>query len=70
MGSRFFYIGGGFHERSQSVVLVVGTVSDVCKLESAHEEAVTRIILNTIFSVKQDGATCVVLVNGTDVGIS
>ena len=59
---------GGFQERSKSVILIVGTVSDILKLESIRDEADARIILKAIYSVKKDAAKCVIVhANGTDV---
>ena len=56
----------GFRKGPKSVILIVGTVSDILKLESIHEEADARIILNTIYSVKKDAAKCVIVhANGT-----
>ena len=60
----------GFRKGPNSVILTVRTVSDILKLESIHEKADARIILNAIYSVKKDVAKCVfVHVNGSDVVI-
>ena len=68
MGSRSLYIGGGFQEMSKSVVLMGGTVSNVHDLESTQEEADTRIILHTIYSINKDAAKRVIVhANDTDV---
>ena len=57
-----------FRKGPKTVILIVGTVSDILKLESIHEEADTWIVLNTIYCVKKDAAKCVIVhANGSDV---
>ncbi|KAM3603902.1 uncharacterized protein V6R79_003817 [Siganus canaliculatus] len=68
LGSTHLYLGGGFKEETKSVVLTEGSVMHVPALESTQQEADTRIILHTLYSVQNEGVDRVVIhVNDTDV---
>ena len=61
-------LGGGFKEETKSVVLTEGSVTSVPALESTQQEADTRIILHTLYSVQNEGVDRVVThANDTDV---
>ena len=63
------YLGGGFTEETRSVVLENGSAKDVPPLESTQQEADTRIILHTLYSVKYEGVERVV-VHATDTDVT
>ena len=68
LGPTHLYLGGGFTEETKSVVLTAGSVMDVPALESTQQEADTRIILHTLYSVKNEGVDRVVIhANDTDI---
>ena len=52
LGLTRLYLGGGFKEETNSVPLTHGSVTNVSDLESTQQEADTRVILHTIYSVK------------------
>ena len=41
-------LGGGFNDETKSVLVTAGAVTDVTALESAQQEAETRVILHSI----------------------
>ncbi len=68
LGPTHLYLGGGFKEETKSVVLTEGSVMHVPALESTQQEADTRIILHTLYSVQNEGVDRVVIhANDTDV---
>lgn len=68
LGPTHLYLGGGFKEEMKSVVLTEGSVMDVPALESTQQEADTRIILHTLYSVQNEGVDRVVIhANDTDI---
>uniref|UniRef100_UPI00358F0481 E3 ubiquitin-protein ligase XIAP-like n=1 Tax=Myxine glutinosa TaxID=7769 RepID=UPI00358F0481 len=46
--------GGGFKEETKSVLIAEGTVTDVTALESTQQEADTRVILHSMYSVQNE----------------
>ena len=52
LGTTHLYLSGGFKEETRSVVIKEGCVVDVPALESTQQEADTRVILHTIYSVQ------------------
>lgn len=71
MGSTRLYLGGGFNEETKSVLITDGTVTDVADLESTHQEADTRVILHSVYSVQNEGVERVIIhANDTDVIIT
>ena len=67
-GPTELYLGGGFKEETKSVLLSGGSVTDVPALESTQQEADTRVILHTLYSVQNEGVERVVIhANDTDI---
>ncbi len=60
IGSTCLYLGGGFKEETKSVLITDGSVTDVPELESTQQEADTRVILNSLFSVQNDGVDIII----------
>ena len=52
LGPTHLYLGGGFKEETRSVVIKEGSIEDVPALESTQQEADTRIILHTLYSIQ------------------
>ena len=68
LGPTHLYLGGGFKEETRSVVIKEGSIEDVPALESTQQEADTRIILHTLYSVQNDNVDRVIIyVNDTDI---
>lgn len=68
LGSKSLYLGGGFKEVTKSVLMKDGSVTDVQELESTQEEADTRVLLHTVYSVQHDRIERVIIhANDTDV---
>ena len=55
MGSTHLYLGGGFKEETMSVLISNSSVMDIAALESTQEEADTRVILHSMYSVQNEG---------------
>ena len=55
MGSTRLYLGGGFKEETKSVLISNSSVMDIAALESTQEEADTRVILHSMYSVQNEG---------------
>ena len=71
LGSICLYLGGGFKNATESVLVSKGTVNEVAELQSTQNEADTRIILHSIYSFQKEGSERVVIhVNDTDVIVS
>ena len=72
MGSTRLYLGGGFQEETQSVLINTdGSVTDIAELESTQQEADTRVILHSMYSVHNEGVDRVVIyANDTDIIVS
>ena len=67
-GPTQLYLGGGFKEETKSVMLSGGSVADVPALESTQQEADTRVIGHTLYSVQNGGVERVVIhANDTDI---
>ena len=47
-------LGGGFRDKTKSVLVTAGIVTDVAALESTQQEADTRVILHSIHSVQNE----------------
>ena len=68
LGTTHLYLSGGFKEETRSVVIKEGCVVDVPALESTQQEADTRVILHTIYSVQAHKVDRVVIhANDTDI---
>ena len=68
LGPTHLYLGGWFKEETRSVVIKEGSIEDVPALESTQQEADTRIILHTLYSVQNDKVDRVVIhANDTDI---
>ena len=60
-------VGGGFKDETKSVLVTAGIVTDVAALESAQQEADTRVILHSMHSVqKEDVERISIHTNDTD----
>lgn len=68
LGSTRLYLGGGFEEETKSVVLTKSSVTNILGLESTQQEADTRVILHTIYSVQNDSVDRVII-HGNDTDI-
>lgn len=67
-GPSKLYLGGGFYDKTKTLVVTPNDVQPVPKLQSTQEEADTRIILHTLYSAQNDGAERVVIyANDTDI---
>ena len=55
MGSTRLYLGGGFKEETMSVLISNSSVIDIAALESTQEEADTKVILHSMYSVQNEG---------------
>ena len=67
LGSTCLYLGGGFKNVTESVVVSKGTVNEVAELQFTQNEADTRIILHSIYSFQKEGSERVVIyANDTD----
>ena len=67
-GPTQLYLGDGFKEETKSVMLSGGSVADVPALESTQQEADTRVIVHTLYSVQNEGVERVVIhANDTDI---
>ena len=54
LGTTHLYLSGGFKDETRSAVIKEGCVVDVPALESTQQEADTRVILHTIYSVQAE----------------
>ena len=62
------YLGGDFREETKSVLITNGTVADVAELESTQQEADTRVILHSVYSVQHERVDRVIIhANDTDI---
>ena len=62
------YLGDGFKEEPKSVLVTHVSVTDVPGLESTQQEADTRVIFHTIYSVQNEGVDRVIShANDTDI---
>ena len=48
-------LGGGFKDETDSVLVTVGIVTDVAALESAQQDADTRVILHYLYMQCSEG---------------
>ena len=61
-------LGGGFKDETKSVLLTEDAITDVSNLESTQTKADTRVILHTVYSVKNEGMERVIIhANDTDI---
>ena len=68
LGLTRLYLGGGFKEETKSVLLTHGSVTNISDLESTQQEADTRVILHTIYSVKNEDVDRIIIhANDTDI---
>ncbi len=51
----WLYLGGGFKDETKSVIVTAGTVTDVVVMEATQQEAYTRVILHSIYSIQNEG---------------
>ena len=67
-GNLQLYLGGGFLDETKSVKISGDVVIPIVELESTHEEADTRVILHSIYSVQHDHVERLIIhANDTDV---
>jgi hypothetical protein len=68
LGSTRLYLGGDFEEETKPVLLTEGSVTDVADLESTQQEADTRVILHSLYSVHHEEVDRVII-HGNDTDI-
>ena len=60
-------LGGGFKDETEGVLVTTGIVADVAALESTQQEADTRVILHSIYSVQNEDVERIIThANDTD----
>ena len=52
LGSICLSLGGGFNEETKTILITEGSATDIAALESTQQEADTRVMLHTIYSVQ------------------
>ena len=61
LGSTCLYLGGGFNEETKTILITEGATTDIAALESTQQEADTRVMLHTIYSVQNESVDRVVI---------